>query len=1126
MNTPNKMKKTLLLITFNFVFLSTILAFPLRDGTIVQGYRQKIAGTDINYESHVKTATKAMIVRSAMERQWMEWQSDALPKTVKSEVNFVFTAATSNMYLGGVSPEFVLYANDNKIATFRIPHHQGWSVKGFGKSTLTFEQVSQNGSSDRFGYLYLTMPSHLLSKDKPVTFRIENSEGGGNNWVMIFQSPIQQGVAAIATSGILKSNGKQVVDVDYSHFGVPTKAEIQLGNIKLAKDVQLGINKIKLYIDPAKKEYTDIVTVTTAQGSASTPIVIKPIKEWQVNFVQHSHTDIGYTRAQHEILSEHLRFIDYALDYCDMTDGYPTDAQFRWTCEASWAVSEYLRTRPEKQTQRLKRRINEGRIEVTAMYFNYDELPGEQELAYSLYPIKQFKDAGVKVQLAMQNDVNGIAWNFSELFPDVGVKYVIMGTHGHKALISFDMPTAFWWISPSGKATLTYRAEHYHHGNKLNVEKGNFDSFESQMLEYLYTLEQKNYPYDVASIQYSGYLTDNSPPSIAGSTMIKLWNEKYAYPKLRQAVASEFMVDIEQRYGNTLPRYQAAWPDWWTDGFGSAAREVSMARLAQADLIANQIALSTSKLLGSEIPASVNLEINEANKALLFFGEHTFGFHNSVRDPFGKETMEQRSHKGAYAWESYRRSRPIGETAWGLLQDYVHRDKKNGSIAVFNPMNWAYSGQSIIYADHEVIPSDKLVTITGIDGKPIKMQRLRTYADASYWTLWVDSISPLGLTSYNINVTDTPRLTIERKLNQNQVIDNKWYRITMDIERGVISEWFDKELNMNLLSADSKWKLGELIYERDDVRGALDALRPGQFERVAPAAITYQGMDEGDIWDTYTFTGTTAAGMDTDNFRFEIRVYKTTKQINFNYKLKKKLVTDPEALYVAFPFELEKGKIFFDVAGGVIEAGVDQIPGSSNDWNNVQNFASVRSPKGQIVMGSPEVPMMQFGNINLGRFKPDSKPETNHIYSWPMNNYWVTNFNADQHGEFEWNYYMTSSKDNSIEKATKFAWDNRIPVQSRIFSAGVSNNVQQPQGSVIAVSQSNVLIVNMSPLIGENAIIVQLREIGDSDSPVSISSKYRPAMKVYNCNAIGEIMDNQAIEIKRKETKFVKLIFN
>lgn len=72
-----------------------------------------------------------------------------------------------------------------------------------------------------------------------------------------------------------------------------------------------------------------------------------------------------------------MRFIDYALDYCDQTDDYPEDAKFRFTLETSWSVSEYLRTRPKEQVERLKRRIKEGRIEATAMYFNFDELPSE-----------------------------------------------------------------------------------------------------------------------------------------------------------------------------------------------------------------------------------------------------------------------------------------------------------------------------------------------------------------------------------------------------------------------------------------------------------------------------------------------------------------------------------------------------------------------------------------------------------------------------------------------------------------------------------------------------------------------------------------------------------------------------
>ena len=906
----------------------------------------------------------------------------------------------------------------------------------------------------------------------------------------------------------------------------PQQVTVRLENGEAQQfNVNKGLNSIEVLIpksDVKKEEKVSLATKSNEIGNVT--VNVFPVREWQLNVVQHTHTDIGFTRPQYEILSEHIRFIDYALDYCDMTDNYPDDAKFRWTCESAWAVSEYIRTRPEEQVERLKKRIKDGRIEVTAMYFNYDELPGEQELAYSLYPLKKFKEIGIEVKTAMQNDVNGIAWNFSEYFPELGVKYLIMGTHGHKALISFPIPTAFWWISPSGKKTLAFRAEHYNMGNFLQIETGNFAAFESRTLKYLKSLEEKGYPMNITGIQYSGYFTDNSPPSTAACDIVKKWNEKYAFPKIRLAVASEFMEIVEKKYGDELQSYRAAWPDWWTDGFGSAAREASIARYAQSDLMSNQITLSMMKLLGSKISPTVQQEIDEANKALLFYGEHTFGYYTSISDPFGKETMDQRSLKGAYAWESYRRSRTLGETALGFLQAYIPRNKNNANIVVFNPLNWEYSGQTVIYADHEVLPVNKKTIVKDEKGNSVKMQIIRSYKDASYWAVWVDKIAPLGVENYTIQVI--PESPAETIANSNKIneIENQWYRIGIDMEKGIVTEWFDKDLNENLISGNAQWKMGELIYETDDVRGSLDKFRPGNFKRYSPTNIKYNGFQAGDIWDTYQFTGTSPAGMGEDNFTLKIQLYKTKKQVNFTYRLKKKQVVDPEAVYVSFPFELEQGKIFFDVPGGTIEAGVDQIPGSANDWNTVQNFASVRNDSGQIILGSREIPLMQFGNINLGRFKDSSYPETNHIFTWPMNNYWVTNFNAEQYGEFEWTYFLTSSNDASIEYANKFAWGNRVLLQNRVIPAGVSDNKEGLNYPILSVNPSNVLIVNMTPKMDENSIILHLREIGGKESVLDISSAYRKNLNVSECNPLGEIQPaKETIKIKAWESKFVKI---
>ena len=100
--------------------------------------------------------------------------------------------------------------------------------------------------------------------------------------------------------------------------------------------------------------------------------------------------------------------------------------------------------------------------------------------------------------------------------------------------------------------------------------------FEQCVWDYLGQLEAKGYPYDICAIQHSGYLTDNAPPSTRSCEMVKRWNEKYEWPKLRTAVATDFIKTVERDYAGRIPVIRGAWPDWWTDGFASGAREAAV----------------------------------------------------------------------------------------------------------------------------------------------------------------------------------------------------------------------------------------------------------------------------------------------------------------------------------------------------------------------------------------------------------------------------------------------------------------------------------------------------------------------------------------------------------------------
>ena len=75
------------------------------------------------------------------------------------------------------------------------------------------------------------------------------------------------------------------------------------------------------------------------------------------------------------------------------------------------------------------------------------------------------------------------------------------------------------------------------------------------MWDYLGQLEAKGYPYDICAIQHSGYLTDNAPPSTRSCEMVKRWNEKYEWPKLRSAVATDFIKTVERDYAGQIPSF-------------------------------------------------------------------------------------------------------------------------------------------------------------------------------------------------------------------------------------------------------------------------------------------------------------------------------------------------------------------------------------------------------------------------------------------------------------------------------------------------------------------------------------------------------------------------------------------
>ncbi|MCF8369281.1 MAG: hypothetical protein K9G76_09590 [Bacteroidales bacterium] len=1100
-----------------------------------QGFEKEVSGFTLNYHSPLPEVNASLLVRANKEFQPIVWETEAVGKNETNE--FVFFTWMFGMDADVKKCHFDLYVNDVKYIGFSTPSEEDQeerSFEGRNNSKLTLLTTFIDKYHDHMGYATLRLALSDILPGKPVTLAVKGMDAGSNIWYMTFKTGLFEKVKIHQESAVLKENGElfHIARFDFTHLGPDENAIIKVNNLVDSCRLKAGYNSLTLKIpkEEIKKSYVAQLKIGD-KPAKEISFDLDPVKEWSVYLVQHSHTDIGYTRSQTEILPEHLRYIDYALDYCDQTDDYPADAQFRWTCEASWPVREYLRSRPEPQIQRLKERVQEGRIEISAMFFNYSEIVDEASLAAQTKVLKEFKDKGLEVKLAMQNDINGIGWCLADYFSGAGLNYLIMGEHGHRARIPFEIPTAFWWESPSGKRLLAFRAEHYMYGNTLGLTSGDELKFRKNLTSYLDDLSEKGYPHLQTALQFSGYITDNSPPSITASDLVKTWNEKYEWPKLRIATASEFMQYIEENCADDLPVKRQAWPDWWVDGCASAMIETGASRKTHGDIIANNGILSMAYLMGAKIPDNLPTEIEAIQDAILFYDEHTYGAAESISEPLTENTVVQWNEKSAYVWEAVKKSAMMREKAIGLIQPYIPTFKIP-SLTVFNTTNHPRSGLVELYIDHEILPVNKKFQIIENMGNSIPVQQITSRSDGTYWGLWVEDIPPFGFKSFRIIVTDEYR-TIDSAQEEVEKFENDFYRFGINAENGVITSLTDKDLNIELVDSSAEYQFGQFIYERLANRHQMERYTynkidtvyvPLQGERLTLGNTKILKVENGPVWNSLFIQGEIPVCANQKGLTLEIRLFHHVKQIEFHYSMVKLAVTEPEAVYVAFPFHHENSQITFDVQGGMVHPGINQLEGTSSDWSTMQNFVSLNNGRSQIVLGSIEVPLVQFGDINTGRYYYNYIPKRPHIYSWVLNNYWTTNFRASQEGEMNWSYYITSTADTSKSFAARFGSDGRIPLIARVLPAGREDGEQKDK-TILNLDYPGVILVNASPSINGKGVVLQLRETDGVSSEIETDKIFsRSSIKTISVvNVLEEPLqiNPQQIKIEALATLFL-----
>lgn len=1034
------------------------------------GYAADVAGVTIDYESALPMVGSALLVRARVEEGRIAWTTATVPADHRGDATFA--------WLFGIDTDvgahtFTLHCGATELR-FTNPAHSEptpWEVEQDGLQ-LRFRPTRVDRHGDLFGFATLRVPQAMLTPGRPLQLAVRGDDRGSHVWYMTFRGVPREEATLQPLPALRRGEPpQQPFWLHVVHLGEPAEAVVE-GDFAPSRPMPLafGSNRLELLAPPAPEGGIDrSVRVRIGEHTLEARCRQQPVRQWTVHLVQHSHTDIGYTRPQTEILPEHLRYLDYALDYCDQTEALPDDAKFRWTCEAAWPVREFLRARPPEQLARLRRRIAEGRIELTALGANLSELLDERSCAAALEPLRALRAAGLPVTTAMQNDVNGIAWTFVDLLGPLGVRYLNMGQHGHRALVPFDVPTAFWWESRTGARLLAWRADHYMTANLWSLHQAREDRVAPAMFRYLDDLQAKGYPFDRVAVQYSGTILDNSPPAVLPCEFVRDWNERHLWPRLRSSVAGEFLQWVEREHGKTLPVHRQAWPDWWSDGVGSAPREAAAARATMDQLCSVEATLAIAMLHGARLPAGTLDRLERVRTRLVMYGEHTYGAAESISDPDADNTRVQWAEKAAYVWEAKKDAAMLQELALGLLQSFVPRADVP-VIAVCNPRGQPMHGMVKVYIDHAQLPPDRPFRIVAAHGFEAPVQRLDGNPDGTWWGLGVQQLPPFSVTCYSIQPATGTAAPAAAVADDPLSLQNHFYRLRLDAGTGGIASLYDEGLRCELVDPAGPFHFGQLVHETLGDRAQLERRRLERCERAPLLAPRITRGAVGPLFDSVVAAGDGA--ICPGGFRVEIRLFHQQKRIELHYRVRKRSSTAPEALYAAFPFARAGGRFTYDLGGTFADPERDLLPGTSSDWHAAQGAVALQDDEVSVLFGSRENLLWQFGGLNVGRFRPTAMVERPHAFAWLANNYWVTNFLADQDGELRWSFALMSRRPHDENVSREWALAEATPVLCRVLPAlGGQSRGLEP---ALAIGDPGIQIASLRPAHTGESVVMQV----------------------------------------------------
>ncbi len=793
----------------------------------------------------------------------------------------------------------------------------------------------------------------------------------------------------------------QPIELQVRHVGDDASVTLHAtGAEPVQASLRTGAHKLHIAVPAVSAETKVAVTLESAGSAIATrDVTLKPVRKWQVYLLPHSHVDIGYTHLQSDVEKLHWKHIENAIALSARTRDYPSEARFKWNVEVLWAVESYLNQATPEKRQAFIQAVKDGWIGLDGMYGN--ELTGlcrpEELLRLFRYGTKLADEIGAPIDSAMISDVPGCTWGIVTAMNQAGIKYFSVGTN-ESARIGTSLSTwgdkPFYWIGPDGKSRvlmwLAGRGYSHFHSGTLAAKA------DTVIPAYLRQLEEARYPYDMVQIRYS-IGGDNGPPDPAMPDYVKKWNATYAYPKLVLATTSQLFREFENRYAAQIPSHAGDFTPYWEDGAASSAQETILNRRT-ADILTQAEAL-WAMLRPNQYPAG---RFYDAWRDVILYDEHTWGAHNSISEPDAPFVKGQWATKSAFATRAAFSAAVLRMQA--LIPPLRSPDSPAAQWEVFNTTS--FSQTSLVLVDVPTAGD----AVVGPDGQPVPSHRLGPNA----LVFLAREVPPFSSVRYAFKAG--PPLSGKVKV-EGTTITNGLLTASIDPKTGAIASLKVAGIEADLADVKGDVRLNDYLY----VPGA----DPKKAQRSGPVTIRLTGNN--------SLMGAIEIESDApgcNKLTRIVRLVDGADHLDIDNIVDKKPIRTKEGVHFAFPFNVPDGVMRMETPFAVVRPEIDQLPGSCKNWFTVQRWVDVSNDQFGVTLATPDAPMGEVGAITaetpwIAKLAPSQT-----FYSYVMNNYWFTNYKADQEGPTYFRYAIRPHKGYIAHEAARFGIAFAQPLMS------------------------------------------------------------------------------------------------